>query len=222
MRRIHKKEEPERFRNWKKDKSSWKEIDDKSAIEIKRELKSTLVKEQNYNCCYCGELIDPLKPGDVVIEHIESRADNPEKIFLYENLLASCHGNGYMSRKGTSYKKSDWYTCDSRKEARSIEVTPLCENCEGRCLFTDDGSIVASDVSDEAFKNTINTLGLNASSLNLKRREVFIEYFPDDESKEDQEYIEKLIECMNTIDENGKIPRFSYQVSEYAKSFQLI
>lgn len=219
MKKIVKGHEPQSFIDWKNDKTEWKQIDDQTALSVKRELKETLVKQQYYLCCYCGELINPKKSGDVVIEHVKPREFFTEDIFNYNNLLASCHGNGQTTHKGSGYKRSDWFTCDARKSSRPINVTPLCENCENRSIYTDDGRIIPLNIKDQEFNNTIKLLGLDAGYLNFKRREVFLEYFPEELDKEDHSYIQGLINSMQQVDANGKLPRFSHQVIEYAKSF---
>lgn len=69
----------------------------------KKELQKSLLIEQGYICCYCGQRIseesdsDKSEEGDnkidrVVIEHFLPKSKNRDKVFDYSNLLASCQG----------------------------------------------------------------------------------------------------------------------------------
>jgi LysM repeat protein len=52
------------------------------------DLRNSLLSEQGYVCCYCGEQISL---NNVVVEHLEPKS-NKSNIFPYVNLYASCIG----------------------------------------------------------------------------------------------------------------------------------
>lgn len=69
----------------------------------KKELQKSLLIEQGYICCYCGQRISEESDSDkseeddnkidrVVIEHFLPKSKNRDKVFDYSNLLASCQG----------------------------------------------------------------------------------------------------------------------------------
>lgn len=81
----------------------WKYLDNdgRSSITNKAEIKKSLLKEQGYICCYCGNRIIKDRNSSH-IEHLipKSKKDNAgnyvqlnkEKVYDYDNLLASCYG----------------------------------------------------------------------------------------------------------------------------------
>ena len=54
-------------------------------------LKRFLIIEQGFVCCYCGQriFINEKTP----IEHLAAKTKHKDKIFQYENLMASCSGS---------------------------------------------------------------------------------------------------------------------------------
>lgn len=220
MRRIIKGSEPVEFANKKSRYIEWTDL--KKAT--KQVLRESLCKDQYYLCCYCGKKINPCLcdgpngENNVVIEHIFPRASNKPKMFDYNNLLASCNGNKYLSYRGSGYEKEDWYTCDDAKGNELITVTPLDANCEGRTLVSRRGKLIIKNSTDIDFNDTIEKLCLNAKVLRFEREKVIRVYFKDAESLKDKTYIQKIIDKMDQINASGELPTFSYQVKRFAQN----
>lgn len=107
MRYIDKtNKEPEDFKRWKAAHDAalqamyvdenvtgddvWRYLDQERATFNKSQLKSSLVEEQGYICCYCGQRI--FKDSNTRIEHCSPKSDNKALTYEYNNLLASCQG----------------------------------------------------------------------------------------------------------------------------------
>lgn len=99
--------EPEAFRQWKEEnkdileklygdtsittKRLWRLIDRQNGVFNKKALRTSLLKEQGYICCYCGRRILD-HPSQSVIDHLLPKSRFKEKTYDYDNLLASCVG----------------------------------------------------------------------------------------------------------------------------------
>ncbi|HNL08245.1 MAG TPA: LysM peptidoglycan-binding domain-containing protein, partial [Chitinophagales bacterium] len=56
----------------------------------KKWLRTHLVDEQKHNCCYCEKQISD--DEKTIMEHLNPKSKYTDKVFDYENLLASCNG----------------------------------------------------------------------------------------------------------------------------------
>ena len=105
MRRIHTiKGPPESFKQWLK--ANEQEINKKLTgddiwvyfhdncvqgnINVYKELKKVLLKDQGFICCYCGKRI--FDDHNTVIEHLIPKGSNKDLTLDFDNLLASCNG----------------------------------------------------------------------------------------------------------------------------------
>ncbi len=86
----------------KKGSDIWKYLDNHKELDAlgvnsysKGELKSSLVEDQGYICCYCGQRIE--SDYKTSIEHLNPKSKYKAQTYDYANLLASCDG-------GSSYK----------------------------------------------------------------------------------------------------------------------
>lgn len=83
-------------------KEIWEYLDNHEALDSsctniynKKKLKSSLLKDQGYICCYCGKRI--LDDFRTILEHLHPKSKYKDKTYDYTNLLASCDG-------GSAYK----------------------------------------------------------------------------------------------------------------------
>lgn len=60
----------------------------------KSDLKRFLVLEQGFVCCYCGQRI--FTNEKTPIEHLQAKSIFKNKIYEYDNLMASCSGNSIV------------------------------------------------------------------------------------------------------------------------------
>ena len=135
---------------------------------VKDELRNSLVEEQGGLCCYCGGEIKADHTS--VIEHLLPKGDEryAHLQLEYTNLLCSCDG-GESDRKGKSKKQKRLYPshCDDKKHDDIIGVSPLDKNCEEQFAYDEEGHIIGKSTTAE---ETIETLGLNCSTLSNKRK----------------------------------------------------
>lgn len=61
-----------------------------TARDVYSELKETLVHDQGYICCYCGQRIEV--NHHTSIEHLYPKKTYKDLVFYFDNLLASCNG----------------------------------------------------------------------------------------------------------------------------------
>jgi uncharacterized protein (TIGR02646 family) len=178
VKHIKKRASPEGFENWKRLYQK-KHFDDLPASlpeypEVgifyysKGQLKDELLKEQNNVCCYCNNSI--VNDQNTSIEHLEPReGDNiTERIFDYNNLLASCNGGRKIN------KKPKILYCDAAKEMNLLQLTPLMKECEDEIYFDALGKIYG--MTSRA-KNAIDCLNLEnpiLKNLRVETLEPFI------------------------------------------------
>lgn len=158
------------------------------------DLKTLLIEEQNYLCCYCMKQIEDYNSH---IEHFIPRSKNPSLALDYYNILASCNGLKEQ-RENCGHKKDDWYN-------KYFTVSPLDNQCDSLFTYTIDGHIKSYN-KDTRAQETINKLELDSSLLTRARKSaiyicgLFDEDF--DELKKNE-----LIDFFNTP-QDGKLLSF--------------
>ena len=157
MRGIKKSKEPDDFSRWKNrnKRTGWNDFT--GGLEY-GEVKEQLTAEQLGICCYCEVM---LTEHDCHIEHLQPKSIYPQKMFAYENFLASCN-----RKESCGHKKGKWYSSDM--------VSPLDEDCEKRFTYTLDGRIIPSDKEDTWALETIEQLGLNCPKLKNQRKNIML------------------------------------------------
>lgn len=127
------------------------------------ETKAAFEVMNSKRCTFCGKLISDYN-SEMTIEHIELKKDNPEKIFLWNNLLLSCR------------------TCNTKRSIKkynkSLYIDPtILVDTERYFSYYIDGTIVANcEISIEEQKKAnymIKLYALNRSDLR-REREMFI------------------------------------------------
>lgn len=146
MKGINKKQEPNNFERWRKDllpkkvdgsfdteKYYWgllkdfKESDPRKDEFLekheyvfgKKDLRTALIKEQQYLCCYCCCRIEN-EGSKTKIEHFEPREEYGQRMFDYDNLHLACPGEPskeitIKSEDGKLLKKRLRLHCDTSK-----------------------------------------------------------------------------------------------------------
>ena len=105
---------------WKANKNGLKALCDDTSINpqkiwkklpkpLENTLREALHKEQNSMCCYCGKELQKRKK-ERILEHFKPKSkDRWNRMFDYDNLLLSCHGNSF-----------EWYQIKSTDSWESI------------------------------------------------------------------------------------------------------
>ncbi len=161
MKHIRKEQEPIEFSEWKKQdkmfrrgKPNWNRLN----ADIKNNIRTSLLREQGYICCYCER---ELSDNDHHIEHLKPKSKNkfPELQLDYTNLLCSCQlelENGEPRHCGNS--KGGWFD-------ENLLISPLDPDCEAQFVYNADGHVEPSDDNNVAAKTAINRLQLDIDKL---------------------------------------------------------
>jgi len=207
---IEKQSPPERFIRYKKGCGATFEDLSENHIDIKQELRASLVEEQGYICCYCGCRIDAT---DAIVEHLKPKDGNkyPQLQLEYTNLLASCDGGQNARHNGRVYPSC----CDNCKDNSEINLHPLMPECESRFLFDAEGDIICAQDDLEAIE-TIRVLNLKSPVLKNRRKAVVagVQYLPDEWNWGEE--LNKLKEK-----EEGKYREFCFVMESYIRNFKL-
>ena len=94
---IEKQNPPESFVQYSsKSGATFKDLSE-NHIDVRNELRKSLLTEQGCICCYCGCRIET---ENTKIEHLKPRQQNPQLQLEYDNLLASCDGGQNARHNG--------------------------------------------------------------------------------------------------------------------------
>lgn len=209
MKFIDKKDPPPKFVDWKNQANeNWQPNWSKLANPEKKEVRTSLLKEQGYICCYCGRRIDS---RDSHIEHFKPRNLYPDLQLDYDNLIASCNKDKDPNIPPPvpvhcGHKKDKWYE-------KKLMVSPLIDNCTEFFRYTEDGQILATESSDkqDAAAKTIEKLDLNISKLQ-KMRQAAIAGILDGLDIDNVEDIQKLITAFEKPNTEGKYDEFCFAI----------
>ena len=136
------------------------------------QLRTALLEDQRFLCCYCMRSIHPEKKHRVRIEHHESQASASHRELDWSNLLAGCSGSDKTRpRDGddalTRRIPRAQQTCDYRKGDDPIGINPLTSSVDaieylptGRLLHPDER--LQQDIDER--------LNLNAAFLMSARK----------------------------------------------------
>jgi len=161
MRHIRKGAEPSELTDWKLlENEDWTPTYPTLQNPQKAILKSQLLAEQFFTCCYCGRSINS---SDSHIEHFRPQEAAPELQLKYSNLLASCiRETPKNSQLHCGHLKDSWFE-------ENLAISPLDETCESRFSYLLTGVIHTSQTEDVPAQTMIEVLGLNSEYLKNRR-----------------------------------------------------
>lgn len=185
----------------------------------KEDLRTALVEDQGYICCYCGCRIET--DNKTIVEHLKSKKSSPGLILDFNNLLASCDGGQYIRRQNKVNKKTiDCPAhCDYSKEYYDIKISPLMDNCAEFFTFDDEGHILPCN-DDLDVKETIKILNLDNPYLNNCRKSAISVYKILANSNNDYNWQEEITR-LDIKDANGKYEEFCFVSKSYISNYQI-
>jgi uncharacterized protein (TIGR02646 family) len=132
-------------------------------------LKTSLLKEQGYICCYCMQRISI---HNMEIEHNKAQNKNcyPDLQLDYKNLIASCSGNRGQGLKNLHCNGRKGYY-EGKKIICKITLNPADsnKNCENYIKYSSTGKIFSDDETiNHELKEILN---LNHEILVKNRKE---------------------------------------------------
>lgn len=137
---------------------------------IKKEIKESLLKEQNYLCAYCTSKINI---DNMKIEHYIAQSTDRSRDLKYDNMLAVCKG-GEDKNYG-----SNCLTCDSSKKNKSLDnLDPLKQSSIDNLVVSNQGEVKPLNSLSIQRKNDINyeiedILNLNIELFKQNRKKTY-------------------------------------------------
>jgi uncharacterized protein (TIGR02646 family) len=209
MKYISKLNEPSAlvvFKKKYKEKHKIDAIYDNLYPRTKKKIKSTLLREQGFICCYCMKSITQ---GNSHIEHVKPRSLFSLETLNYGNMLVSC--NGYNEKgENCGHNKKNWWD--------PIEfVTPLHPDCERIFTYGITGQMSSTTTGG---KTTISNLNLNSFLLRTARKAALgmSGFFDFDFDKHKQD----IVNTYSLPGKDGKFQQFCvavvYCIKKYDKA----
>lgn len=197
MKHIIKQDEPQEFIDWKAlANEDWQPSYGDLSGPTKQVVKTALMQEQGYICCYCERR---LSDDDSHIEHFRPQSMKGVDPLDFGNMLCSCQNileRGEPRHCGNH--KGYWFDA-------MLIVSPLDPTCEQRFHFTGDGRISPAKSDDLGATTTITKLALDHPKLDDMRRKA-IEPFLDETLTEHD--FRTFVTGYLTWDEEGKFGEF--------------
>lgn len=209
MKRIIKEESPVWFENWKNNfkitngrEPHYKNdfaTNDADGINRRRYLREALIKEQGEICCYCMKKIDV---DSSHIEHFLPKEQFQDIDLSYNNLFASCNGEGsnVIYDEYCGHRKDNWW--------REEMISPTDIEVEKVFKYTSNGKIssVNGRITSYIAQEMIHNLGLDSYHLERGRREAIetSEVFDDVDYSEEE--IRNLIDYYSNKDNGTYVP----------------
>jgi uncharacterized protein (TIGR02646 family) len=172
----------------------------------KRDLHLSLLREQGFTCCYCGQSIEL---NDSHIEHFRPQSIYADLALAYENRFASCIRE---LRPGSPI------ICGHLKDEQFDEedfLSPLDPDIERKFSSTLNGNIVGLSGSAEKM---VGVLGLDQSFLVGRRssalQSVFDVEFLLTASRTE---LKKIALAFRRIDADGKLAPFFHAIARFAE-----
>ena len=177
MKYIQKGPEPVQLTEWKAlENDDWQPDYDSMGSQLKNGVKTSLMQEQGYLCCYCERR---LVLEDSHIEHFIPQSNEDIDPLDYSNMLCSCQNRVKKGEpRHCGNLKDDWFDAN-------LLVSPLDPDCENRFSFLADGTIQPRETGDNAAKTTIENLGLDIPKLEALRREAIAPFIDDSLSEQE-------------------------------------
>lgn len=200
---------PEWFEAWKADfeganhrKPHYKDdfsTDDSEGSKRRIRLRGQLVREQGQICCYCMNRITDYASH---IEHFLPKEKFRDIDLEYDNLLASCNGEGgiIVSDEHCGHRKENWW--------REDMISPTDIEVEKVFKYTPDGRVhtvrgrEASNIAQEMISN----FGLDSYHLERNRRQAIENSEVFDEEAYTEEDIRSFIDYYSHMDDGAYVP----------------
>lgn len=208
MKKIVKEEVPAWFETWKQDFKNTKgkaarykndfSSDDMDGKNRRETLRKSLIKEQGDICCYCMKRIS-LKNSH--IEHFRPKVFFPDIDLDYQNLFASCNGDGKIFLdEHCGHKKEDWWS--------EAMISPTESEIETMFRYTLDGKIhsVSGKPNANIAQEMITHMGLNSFHLQRNRREAIESTEIFDEADYSEEDIRDFIDYYSNKEDGVYVP----------------
>lgn len=208
MKRVIKGTEPASFTEWKVlANEEWSPTYSDLRQPEKKELHTSLLTEQGYACCYCG---DRITLDSSHIEHFRPQKDFGHLDLEYANLHASCQGETETPKPShCGHSKGSDFCEDSH-------ISPLEDDCESRFRFNLLGEIETRD-DDAPAEAMISLLALDIKFLDSRRQEklkgIFDNTFLTDFTVEELETI--IQRSRHPV--SGQHEAFDHVVARYAE-----
>ncbi|MCK6592583.1 MAG: TIGR02646 family protein [Polyangiaceae bacterium] len=205
MRRIRKGREPKSWLEYRLSTPGAKYED-----APKGDLRSALLAEQGYLCCYCMRSIDA---KDTRIEHRLPRESYPERQFSYSNLLAACPGGEGL--------EPELQHCDVSKKNQEITLDPAdpARDVEAIIRYSVSGAIESDD--EQIRRDLDQTLRLNLGWLKDKRQETLRGFQQGFERKHggswSADVVERELKKWNEIPPGGHLAPYAGIVVHYLR-----
>lgn len=197
MKHIIKQDEPQEFIDWKAlANEDWQPSYGDLSGPPKQAVKTALMQEQGYICCYCERR---LTADDSHIEHFRPQTMDGVDPLDFGNMLCSCQKaleKGEPRHCGNH--KGDWFDA-------SLIVSPLDPTCEGRFHFTGDGRIVPAKSDDPGAAVTITKLALDLPKLDDMRSKAMEPFLDETLTEHD---VQAFVTGYLTRDAEGKFGEF--------------
>lgn len=209
MKYIKKQSPPDAFIRYKcRPGSSFQDLSNSNNRKIKQCLRDSLLVEQGFICCYCGQEIST---NNSVIEHLKNKDYHPTFQLEYDNLVCSCKGGQDRKVRNPHYPLH----CDAYKRNHDIYVYPVDYICESKFEFDDEGNIFGLD---EESRETIKVLNLNNEKLRNQRKAAIdaYRYYGDD----DIDWLNELNAITERNYDNKFLP-FCFVIHSYIKNYRL-
>ena len=208
MKKIDKGNSPGWFETWKQ---NFKHInrreahykndfssEDSDGIIRRRQLRSQLIEEQGHICCYCMKRI---LLNNSHIEHFWPKMHFPQIDLEYNNMFASCNGEGVnLFDEHCAHKKEDWWNKDM--------ISPVEIEVEEMFQYSVDGKIhsVPRRSTTNIAQEMIVKMGLDSFHLERNRREAIENSEVFDEEEYSDEDIRDFINYYSNKDNGKYIP----------------
>ena len=200
---------PTWFEVWKTDfeetnhrKAQYKEdfsTNDDEGYKRRKRLRHQLVKEQGQICCYC---MNRITCNTAHIEHFWPKEKFLDMDLEYDNLLASCNGEGsiIVSDEHCGHRKLNWW--------REDMISPTDIEVEKMFHYSPDGRIhgVRGRETSNIAQQMITNLGLDSYHLERNRRQAIESSEVFDEEEYTDEDIRSFIEYYSNMDNGGYVP----------------
>lgn len=173
---IKKNTEPKTLTTWKRNHPQKNYHNLKS--KYKRILRESLLKEQGFVCCFCGDALGRKDKSNIIQivpkkkdkhnirnAHIIPQSADTSLTLDYNNICASCDSVGHSDKH-----------CDVAQENNVLPITPLQPDCLSFFCFQADGKIYPnpqkSPEEQKRADKTIKILNLDCPFLNQQRESI--------------------------------------------------